>query len=111
MNKILVWNHNIAFNRMSRLTYNQVRELIVGEHVYYVNTNDEIAGIVYDAKVIGKTAYMVTLECTPIGDTIEYDGFKDVDTKHIESFSFIDARSSYSYQALFDDLIFKGDIQ
>lgn len=91
MNRIYTWNHDVSFVRMSRLTYKQIKELLVGEHVYYINTNDEVIGVIYDAKIISKGPYVITMECTPVKETVGYWGLIDVDTKHIESFAYIDA--------------------
>lgn len=80
------WNDDVAFGRMSRLSYRQIKELIVGEYIYYVNLEDDVTGVVYEAKIIGKTDRMIVMECTALKETVESLSFTNQCSPHIESF-------------------------
>lgn len=102
------WNPDIAFSRMTKLNYEQVKKLNVGESVYYVNLNDDITGAVYDAKVIAITSYQIVLECKVIPESINMQMLAQNDYKHIESFAFTEAMCSYCKQILYENIIFKN---
>lgn len=107
MNHVDVWNHNCVLSKMHRLTYDQAKKLQVGEHVYYINTNDLVSGVVYDAKVIGKNSKMLTLECTPVKESVDV---ALTNRPHVECFAFIDALYRNTHQALFDNLVFREEL-
>ena len=104
------WNEDVAFRKMSRLSYQQIKELVIGEYIYYVNLEDDVTGVVYEAKVIGKTKYMIVMECTALKETVTGLSFTNQCSSHIESFAFVDALDQESHRVLFGNLIFKEDI-
>ena len=110
MMTLISWNPDIAFSQMHKLTYEQVINLQVGESIYYVNLDDDISGIVYDAKVVAKTPYQLILECKAIKETIEMQMLSTSDYAHLEGFAFNEART-LSKQILYENLIFKNELR
>ena len=102
---VKIWNEGIAFNKMYRMSYNQLKNIDMGEHVYYVNMNDEITGAVYEATVIGKTEHLLILECRLVKRSVEGQLFGISNSKHVESFAFIDALWN-SHQRIYANIRF-----
>ena len=107
-NDLRVWNSDVDFHHMFRLNYRQIKNLNVGDHVYYVNMNDDIIGAVYDAEIISKTDYQLILRCQLVEGTATAQMFNDTVYEHTEGFAFTDICAD-SLQMLFANFAFKED--
>ena len=98
------WNMDFNYNKMMRLTLKQAQKLQVGDTCYYVNTGDEIAGIIYEAKIKEIYKHHMELECYPLILTVEDFLWSDNIKPHIESIAFSDFCTN-SAQALYKTLV------
>ena len=106
MAKVEFWNVDVDFGRMNRLDRYDAKDLKPGDHVFYVNMNDEVGGVVYEATVLEKYTNQILLECFPVIETLPDHGLMLVFIEpHKECISYFDFCSN-TMQMLFKNLIY-----
>ena len=96
---------NVDYRKMHRLERNEVKNLGVGDLVYFQNDYDENGGQIYDAMVIEKHTYHILLHCTPMKEFIPLSSGSAA-LPHKESYAYNDAVSD-SGLVLFKNVEFK----
>lgn len=95
----------INYREMTRIGYPEVKNLKVGDVIYYRYTHDQTPNALYEATVIGKYPHILTLDCELIPDSVEGVTINPLaQIHHVESVAYIEAFHEMSTQRLFKNI-------